>query len=83
MATKNISITEEAYKLLLRRKLMGQESFSQVITREFSGNESLKQLFGIFKGKSGEEFEKNIEKSRRLREKKDKEKKEYIRRAFS
>jgi len=82
MATKNISITEEAYILLLRRKLREKESFSEIITREFSGKEKLKQLFGILKGKKGEEFEKRIMQRRKLRDRLDKEKKEFIKEYF-
>ena len=82
MATKTISITEEAYKLLVRRRLREQESFSQVISREFNGKERLRELFGLLKGKSGEEFKKNIEKNRRTREKADQEKKESIKKYF-
>ncbi len=66
MATKNISITENAYKLLTQRKMMVKESFSEVIVREFGGKESLKKLFGILKGKKGEEFEKSIIESRQI-----------------
>ena len=66
MATKNISMTEDAYKLLAQRKMMVRESFSEVIVREFGGKEKLKELFGILKGKKGEEFEKSIMDSRRI-----------------
>ena len=68
MATKNISITEEAYFLLLRKKMRENESFSEIITREFSNKEKLTKLFGMLKGKAGEEFEDNLNKIRKARE---------------
>lgn len=60
MTTKNISITEEAYRLLVRRKLNEWESFSKIITREFGNKDKFKQLFGILNGRAGEEFEKEL-----------------------
>jgi len=62
MATKTISITEEAYKRLfnLRR---GKESFSEIIVR-VTGRVNLKDFFGILSKEAGEELEKNIMESR-------------------
>lgn len=68
MATKNISITEDAYSILTRRKIREKESFSEVIIREFGSKEKLRKLFGILKGKEGEEFERNWERVRKARE---------------
>lgn len=70
MATKNISITLEAYSALLRKK--GEnDSFSRVIVRELGVNDvtKLRELFGIMKGKRGKIFEENILKLRNAREK--------------
>jgi predicted CopG family antitoxin len=63
MATKTISITEEAYSRLksLKRE---KESFSQVINR-VSGKHKLREIFGVLSGKAGGEFEKSILESRR------------------
>ena len=73
MATKTISITEDAYRRLANLK-KENESFSMVINRvtKKSDFENLKKLHGILKGKSGEELEKNIlegrKQHRKLRE---------------
>lgn len=64
MATKNISITEEAYRRLasLRRN---NESFSEIINRVSTRNKTkLSGFFGILSKKAGEELEDNIKKSR-------------------
>ncbi len=72
MATKTISITEEAYKRLAALK-EGKESFSDVVFKVTKRNdlENLKKLHGILKGKAGEELEKNILESRKKLEKED------------
>ena len=66
MATKNISITESAYKLLVMKKMREKESFSEVITREFGSQVKLMALYGILSGKKGEQFKSNIEKAREI-----------------
>jgi len=58
MATKNISITEDAYKRLANLK-RERESFSEVIVR-VTGKSPLRNIYGILSGKRGEEFEKTI-----------------------
>lgn len=57
MATKNISITEEAYKRLamFRKK---NESFSEIII-EITGKPKLDDFFGILSKTAGDELEKN------------------------
>ncbi|MBS3086208.1 antitoxin VapB family protein [Candidatus Pacearchaeota archaeon] len=69
MATKTISITENAYKRLANLK-NENESFSMVIERvtKKSDFENLKKLYGILKGKAGKEFEKSILDARKSRE---------------
>ncbi|MDD9954452.1 MAG: hypothetical protein OXR66_09040 [Candidatus Woesearchaeota archaeon] len=50
MATKTLTITEEAYKELKAMKI-GTESFSQVIVRVANEEKGLpKELFGVWKG---------------------------------
>ncbi len=63
MATKNISITQEAYdRLATLRK--GKESFSEIIKR-LTHARKLMQFAGILSKESADELEKNIA---RLRE---------------
>ena len=64
MATKNIAITEDAYKLLARHKIHGK-SFSEVI-REHFGKRSLLDCAGIWEnipGKKWKVIESNISKA--------------------
>ncbi len=67
MATKNISITESAYRRLahLRR---GRESFSQIITR-VTCTATLLDLHGILADERGLSLEKAVreEKKKRIR----------------
>ena len=71
MGTKNISIMEDVYRLLLARK-MKDESFSDVIRKEFKKKRNIMEFAGSWKisGKESEEIKKNIKK---LREKTTKE----------
>lgn len=64
MATKNISITEEAYNRLARLK-KGNESFSEIVIR-ITGRSNLDNYVGILSKEAADELERNI---RRLREK--------------
>ena len=63
MATKNISITEEAYRRLfcLKKK---NESFSEIIIK-ITGKTNLRDFFGVLSKESGDELEKNINEVRR------------------
>lgn len=68
MATKTISITEDAYKILERNK-KENESFSKVIVREMGkkGNvKKLREFFGILSKEAGDALEKSIFESRKL-----------------
>lgn len=71
MATKNISITEEAYRRLtaLRKK---NESFSEIII-EVTGKRRLRELHSILSKGAGEALEKNIRSGRELHRKMHKE----------
>jgi len=75
MATKNISITEEAYRRLASRR-KGNESFSEIINN-LTGKVKLSDFSGILSKEAGDELERNIKK---LREKHRKERAERIRR---
>lgn len=62
MATKTISITEEAYERLKTKK-KGNESFSEVITR-ITNKKSLLDFAGILTKEQADHLEKTIAESR-------------------
>lgn len=64
MATKTLTITEEAYNRLAKLK-KGKESFSEVINR-VSSRHTLREIYGILSKEAGEQLEKNILENRRL-----------------
>ena len=66
MGTKTITIMDDAYELLSRNKRK-DESFSDVVRREFSKKGSILDLAGAWSDlsdKDAEEMEKAIKKSR-------------------
>lgn len=63
MATKNISITEEAYRRLASLRT-GSESFSKIINR-LTRRRNLSDFAGILSKESADRLEKSI---RRIRE---------------
>ena len=67
MATKTITIMEDAYKLLLDSKIE-DESFSDEIRRILSQKrkKSLKDFFGILSEEEGEAMMKGLERSRNM-----------------
>lgn len=74
MATKTISITEEAYRVLARLKKEENDSFSRVINRELGKKKvDLKKYFGMLSKKEGDKLERNIKKIREMRAKADRE----------
>lgn len=62
MATKTISITEEAYERLKMKKEQN-ESFTDVINR-ITGKRSLLELAGILSNEEADKMEQVIKKSR-------------------
>ncbi|MEK6850002.1 MAG: antitoxin VapB family protein [Nanoarchaeota archaeon] len=63
MATKTITIMDDAYMLLLRNK-MKSESFSEVIRRHFTRKRNIMEFAGAWKDmsdKEAEELKRNIE----------------------
>ena len=62
MATKTISITDDAYKRLALLK-KENESFSMVIAR-ITGKINLADFFGVLSKESADRLEKNIKKAR-------------------
>ncbi|GBE19454.1 hypothetical protein BMS3Abin17_00177 [archaeon BMS3Abin17] len=67
MATKTISITEDAYKRLLNLK-KENESFSMIIGR-ITGKRKISDFRGILSKKSADELEKAIRGNRKKRNK--------------
>ncbi|MBI5804277.1 antitoxin [Candidatus Pacearchaeota archaeon] len=66
MATKTISITEEAYKILASLRNRERESFSEIITDNLGSKNKLKELHGILSKEAGESLEKNIIEMRKV-----------------
>lgn len=62
MATKNISLTEEAYRRL-RSFGKENESFSEIVMR-ITGKQDIRKFFGILSTERADELEKAIEKNR-------------------
>ena len=62
MATKTISITEEAYERLKMQKT-SNESFTDVINK-ITGKRSLMELAGILSNEEADKLEKGIKKRR-------------------
>ena len=67
MATKTISITEEAYERLKYKK-NERESFSEVINR-ITNKRNLTDFFGILSREEADLLEKTIEKNRKTHSK--------------
>lgn len=64
MATKTITITEEAYKRLKQSK-KDDESFSTVITRMTGNARLVRQLFGVLSKEEADRLEARIKENRR------------------
>ncbi|MEK6826066.1 MAG: antitoxin VapB family protein [Nanoarchaeota archaeon] len=63
MATKTITVTEEAYIRLARLK-KENESFSETINR-ITGKRNIMEFFGILSKEAADELEKNIIENRK------------------
>lgn len=67
MASKNIAITEDAYKLLVRHK-RPDESFSEVIREHFKKGKKLTDYAGVWANmpeKKWKEFEADVVEARK------------------
>lgn len=80
MATKNISITEEAYMRLAMLK-KERESFSEVISR-ITALHNLNRFFGILSKGSGEVLEENLIKIRKNQAKANKKRIQKLKKMF-
>lgn len=81
MATKNISITEEAYRRLASLK-HEHESFSVVINR-LTGKHSLAKLFGVLSRDEASHLDENLARSRKERARADRDRKRKLEEVFS
>ncbi|PIO08628.1 hypothetical protein COU59_00770 [Candidatus Pacearchaeota archaeon CG10_big_fil_rev_8_21_14_0_10_34_12] len=81
MATKNVSISVEAYRKLAMLK-GHKESFSDVIIREI-GRGKLRDIYGILKEESGKKFEKSILEERKIEQKLHEERNKKLMRKFN
>ena len=68
MATKTISIMEDAYKLLVAKKAEN-ESFSEVIRRKFREKRDIMEFAGVWKNISAEDARNMKERIKELRKK--------------
>jgi predicted CopG family antitoxin len=62
MGTKNISIMEDVYRLLIARK-MQNESFSDVIRRELKRKRNIMEFAGAWKDIIGDKEAENMKKA--------------------
>ncbi len=67
MATKNISITEEAYRRLASLRIKN-ESFSEIINK-LTFKVRIRNFFGILSEEAANKLERGIERVRKEREK--------------
>ncbi|MBI2144176.1 antitoxin VapB family protein [Candidatus Woesearchaeota archaeon] len=65
MATKTITVTEDAYEALKSLKI-ASESFSETI-RRLAGKSSLMEFAGILSNEQADELECNIKEARKIR----------------
>ena len=81
MATKTITVTEEAYNRLAHLK-MGKESFSETINR-VTGKRKLRDFHGVISKEFADELEKNIKESRKVHKRLDEERHKKLMEAFN
>ncbi|PIN92275.1 hypothetical protein COU61_01510 [Candidatus Pacearchaeota archaeon CG10_big_fil_rev_8_21_14_0_10_35_13] len=68
MASRNISLVDDAYKLLLKNKI-GSESFSEVIKRVLSKNRDIMEFAGALGNLSNKEIDKMKREITKIRDK--------------
>ena len=82
MATKNISITEEAYGVLVSLRQNEKESFSNVVKR-MKKKIKLSDFHGIISKETGDALEKGIQETREIHRKKHRERIERLKKEFN
>ena len=66
MATKTISITEDAYRRLANQRIRENESFSEVINREFKKKFRLRDFHGIISKEAADALENSMIEDRKI-----------------
>ena len=79
MATKSITITEDAYKRL-RQSKHDDESFSHVIKRLTGNAQLIRTLFGVLSKEEGDRLEASIKENRQRWLKEEAKRREQLRR---
>ena len=81
MAIKNISLAEDAYRILASLRQHENESFSNVV-RRMKKKVQLSDFHGILSKKAGEALEKSIQESRARHREQHKTRMERLRKEF-
>ncbi|MEK6811188.1 MAG: antitoxin VapB family protein [Nanoarchaeota archaeon] len=81
MATKNISLSEDAYQILASLRQNEKESFSEVV-RRMKKKVKLSDFHGIISKESANQLEENIEKIREINRRQHKERIKKLKEMF-
>jgi len=81
MATKNISLSEDAYNVLVSLRQRENESFSEVV-RRMKKKIKLSDFHGILSKEAGEVIEKSIQERRARHRKQHKQRIERLKKEF-
>ncbi|MBS3084061.1 hypothetical protein J4423_04620 [Candidatus Pacearchaeota archaeon] len=81
MATKNISLSEDAYQILSSLRQSEKESFSEVV-RRMKKKVKLSDFHGILSKESANQLEENMEKIREINRRQHKERIKKLKEMF-